>query len=178
MENSDFEVGNIVTRPSGKKPFRLTYVPVKPSRWDPYKGIYINTNTAAQSERVVHYAGDSKDKSLYSFTDDNGEKVVGLHIGTNSKGLYILEVDDGRDDYVFEDPKDIEEVIPYTFSIDVAGREVHYRGESGKVFEGDLLLQMKGKGNYEIVKVRRIDTKCKEALSGFKGVRILTEAIF
>lgn len=178
MNNSDFEIGDIVVKPSGKKPFELTYIPNNPSRWDPYKGFYVGSKLPAQSEKVVHYNSDSSKKAIYSFTDDDGKEVLGMHIGTNSKGLYILEVDDGRTDYAFKDPKDIQEVIPYTFSVDIAGKEVHYIGEPGKIFEGDLLLQKSNKGTFEVVQVKRIDTKNKQARPKFKGLKLITENIF
>lgn len=183
MQSADttttFNVGDIVVKPSGKKPFQLTYVPDRPSSWSPYRGTYLHNNAEVQAERVILYE-DSKEmskKTIYSFTDDSGEMVRGLHIGTNSKGLYILEVDDGRDDYVLKDPKDIEEVIPYTFSVETSGREIHYVGEAGKISEGDFLIQKTGRGSFEIVQVKGVNTRNKQARSKFKGFRLIAESI-
>lgn len=181
MNNQEFEVGDIVTKPSGKKPFKLTYVPPpgQESRWNPYKGFFIDSGAATQAERVVHYGGGNQDKkTIYSFTDENGEEVLGMFIGTNSKGQYILEVDDGRNDYVVKDPKQVEEVIPFTFSVDITGKEIHYIGEPGKVFEGDFLLQKSGKGAFEVVQVKNTDTKNKQARPKFNGFKLITENIF
>lgn len=175
----EFSVGDVVVKPSGKKPFQLTYIPDRPSKWTPYKGTYLHNGAEVQSERVVLYdkSKEMSKKTVYSFTDDSGELVRGLHIGTNSKGLYILEVDDGRDDYVLKDPKDIEEIIPYTFSVEVSGREIHYLGEPGKINEGDFLIQKTGRGTFEIVQVKQTNTRNKQARNKFKGFRVVTEAI-
>jgi hypothetical protein len=179
VSTEKFSVGDIVVKPTGKKPFRLTYVPDKPTRWSPYRGLYLHNNADVQAERVILYENSEEmsKKTLYSFTDDSGEVVRGLHIGTNSKGLYILEVDDGRDDYVLKDPKDIEEILPYTFSVDIAGREIHYVGEPGKINEGDFLIQRTGRGTFEIVQVKQTNTRNKQARNKFKGFRVATEAI-
>jgi hypothetical protein len=181
MENQEFKIGDIVTKPAGKKPFELTYVPApgQASRWNPYKGTYLDSGSPAQSEKVVHYFKDSmNNKTIYTFTDEQGEKVVGMYIGTNSKGMYMLEVDDGRDEYVIKDPGEVEEVVPFTFSVDIQGKEIHYIGEPGKIEQGDFLLHRGSRGSFDIVQVKKIDTKSKQARPKFNGLRLLTENIF
>lgn len=181
MSSSEFKIGDIVVKPNGKKPFELTYVPPQGAntRYNPYRGNYVDSGSPVQAEKVCHYVKDAmSNKSIYTFTDDDGNVVVGMYIGTNSKGMFMLEVDDGRDGYVIKDPKDVEEVVPFTFSVDIAGKEVHYIGEPGKVYEGDFLLQKSGKGTFEVVQVKRVNTKNKQARPKFSGLKILTERIF
>lgn len=114
-------------------------------------------------------------KTLYSFRDDNGDTVTGTHVGTNSQDLYILEVK-GRDDYIVRDPREIEEVIPYTFSVNINGQEIHYRGEPKKVSVGDFFLVPAG-NSFCVARVKEVDTKNRNARVELKGHKILTEEI-
>ena len=114
-------------------------------------------------------------KTLYSFVDDTGATVFGTHVGTNSQNLYILEVK-GRDDYVVKDPKELEEVLPYTFSVNINGQEIHYIGSPDKGKKGDFLLVPAG-NSFCIARVKEVDTKNKNARNKLKGRKILTEEI-
>ena len=179
MQQQHFEIGDIVISPQGKSPFRLTYIPSRPTYYDLYRGKYIHNDKWAQARSIIHYSGTENtsmdSKTLYTFTDEDGKAVFGNHIGTNSENKFIIEVK-GTGEIVIKDPKDLEEVLPYTFSVELAGKEIHYIGEPGKVTKGDLLLH-KTNGGYAIAQVKAIDTKNKGARSKFNGRRILTEVI-
>jgi hypothetical protein len=114
-------------------------------------------------------------KTLYSFVDDAGVTVFGTHVGTNSQNLYILEVK-GQDDYVVKNPKELEEVLPYTFSVVINGQEIHYIGSPDKVKKGDFFLVPAG-NSFCIARVKEVDTKNKNARAKMKGHKVLTEEI-
>lgn len=114
-------------------------------------------------------------KTLYTFVDNTGNAVFGIHVGTNSQNLYILEVE-GRDDYLVVDPSLLEEVLPYTFSVVINGQEIHYIGTPGKVNKGDFLIIPTGNGHC-IGRVKGVDTKNKGARAKLKGHKIVTESI-
>lgn len=177
INQNEFNVGDIVVKRYGSKPFRIT---------DKYgrqvAGRYLHNNNMAYADfgSFVHYEGDTSNspvskKTLYSFMDESGDLAYGLHVGTNSQDLYILEVE-GRGDYVVKDPREIEEVLPYTFSVKLNSREVHYIGEPGRVSKGDWLI-LDSKGSYNIAQVQSVDTKNKGAKSKFSGRRIITEEL-
>jgi hypothetical protein len=176
--NTEFNVGDIAIKRYGSKPFRIveTY-----SSWK-VVGRYLHNNNMVYASKsdIVHYDGEvgqpaANVKTLYSFADEMGVTQFGVHVGTNSQNLYILEVK-GRDDYVVKDPKELEEVLPYTFSVKVNNKETHFIGEPGKLSVGDWLIMEENSG-YSIVQVQAVDTKSKGARSKFKGRKIVTEAI-
>jgi len=70
-----------------------------------------------------------------------------------------------------------EEVLPYTFSVRMNGREQHFVGEAGKLNKGDILLYTAGGvDNFAFAVVKNVDTKHKGARA-WEGVRVITEAI-
>lgn len=107
--------------------------------------------------------------------DENGEVLFGTHVGTNSSNQFLLEVK-GQGNIVVKDPKELEEVLPYTFSVDVAGKEIHYQGKPGTLEKGDLLL-IPGNGSFVIAQVKAVDTRNKGARANFKGRKLLTEKV-
>ena len=132
----------------------------------------------AYATNIIHYEGSEKTmdmKTLYTFNNDEGEIVFGTHIGTNSENNFIIELK-GTGAIVVKSPKELEEVLPYTFSVDIEGKEIHYIGEPGKVSKGDWLLQRVGKGHL-VVQVKAVDTKNKAARSKFSGRKLVTEEI-
>jgi hypothetical protein len=113
-------------------------------------------------------------KTLYSFTVDN-KVAYGTHIGTNSSNQYLIEEKGTGTIHVF-DKKDLEEVLPYTFSAKMGTSENHYVGTPGAVSKNDILLYT-GSSTPQIAVVTGVDTKNKSARSKFKGAKIVTEAI-
>ena len=117
----------------------------------------------------------NKMATLYKLTDDSGNEVFGTHIGTNASNQYVIEVKGGGGILV-RSPKDIEEVIPYTFSIKCDGKEVHYIGQEGVLGKGDLVV-LDCNGIPKICLVTGVDTKSKSARANFKGRKLVTEKV-
>lgn len=113
-------------------------------------------------------------KTLYSFTVD-GKVAYGTHIGTNSSNQYLIEEKGTGTIHVF-DKKDLEEVLPYTFSAKMGSSENHYVGTPGALSKGDILLYT-GSSTPQIAVVTGVDTKNKSARGKFKGAKLATEAI-
>lgn len=175
----DYNVGDICVKRYGTKPFRITDI-----YGSTIHGRFLHNNGHVYiygRDEIKPYDGEIEEKSapsmktLYSFTDESGNTEFGIHVGTNSQNLFILEVR-GVDGYVVKDPNELEEVLPYTFSVAVNGKETHYIGEPGRVNEGDWLIMDSG-SSYSIAQVKAIDTKFKKAKEKFKGRRILTEPV-
>lgn len=114
-------------------------------------------------------------KTLYSFTKEDGTVAYGTHIGTNSLNQYIIE-EKGTGTIHTMDKSSLEEVLPYTFSASINGKETHYVGVPDSVKKGDLLLYT-GSSTPQIALVTAVDTKNKSARNKFKGARLVTEPI-
>lgn len=117
----------------------------------------------------------NKMATLYKLTDDAGNEVFGTHIGTNASNQYVIEVKGGGGILV-RSPKDIEEVIPYTFSIKCDGKEVHYIGQEGVLGKGDLVV-LDCNGIPKMCLVTGVDTKSKSARANFKGRLLVTSKV-
>lgn len=174
---SQFNVGDIVTKKHGKKPAEIV------SRgW--YSSESWQCRYLHSKQSFTEYASDLKlyteetemadTKTLYSFTVD-GKIAYGTHIGTNSQNQYLIEEKGTGTIHVF-DKKDLEEVLPYTFSAKMGSSENHYVGTPGSVSKGDILLYT-GSSTPQIAVVTGVDTKNKSARSKFKGAKLTTEAI-
>jgi hypothetical protein len=173
-----FNVGDIVTKIYGKKPGEVTYV-------SSYSGGQYTCRYLHSRQTFYAYEPDLKlyeeetemtadTKTLYSFTVD-GKTAYGTHIGTNSQNQYLIEEKGTGTIHVF-DKKDLEEVLPYTFSAKMGSSENHYVGTPGAVSKGDILLYT-GSTSPQIAVVTGVDTKNKSARAKFKGAKIVTEAI-
>ena len=173
---TQFNVGDIVTKKHGKKPAEIVSRGWGNESWNCR---YLH------SKQAFHvYASDLKlyteetemtdTKTLYSFTVDD-KVAYGTHIGTNSSNQYLIEEKGTGTIHVF-DKKDLEEVLPYTFSAKMGTSENHYVGTPGAVSKDDILLYT-GSSTPQIAVVTGVDTKNKSARSKFKGAKIVTEAI-
>ena len=174
---AQFNVGDIVTKKHGKKPAEIV------SRgW--YSSESWQCRYLHSKQSFTEYASDLKlyteetemsdTKTLYSFTVDD-KVAYGTHIGTNSSNQYLIEEKGTGTIHVF-DKKDLEEVLPYTFSAKMGSSENHYVGTPGAVSKGDILLYT-GSSTPQIAVVTGVDTKNKSARSKFKGAKLATEAI-
>jgi len=172
---AQFNVGDIVTKQYGKKPAEVTYA----------SGGYYTCRYLESKQIFYAYDRDLKlhdeetemttDKqTLYSFTVD-GETRYGTHIGTNSQNQYLIEEKGSGTIHVF-DKSGLEEVVPYTFSATMGGKETHYVGTPGALKKGDVLLYT-GSNTPQVAVVTGVDTKNKSARAKFKGAKIVTEAI-
>ncbi len=189
-----FKVGDVIVRKTQKKypkPIQITeccgnrypsYYCFDTCEDVIYRGFCILDNTGIeithnQAKNYILYEDPEvmATKTLYSFTE-NGEQLFGTHIGTNSQNNYILEVK-GHDTYFIKDPKELEEVLPYTFSVSIGGKDVHYQGSPDKIKKGDYLLISTGNTAPCIVVVTAVDTKDKTARSKFNGVKLVTEKV-
>jgi hypothetical protein len=181
MTENNFNIGDIVTKKYGKKPAKITYIYSGYNHYGGfYKCKYLHTNTSFTEygqdiklyEEETEMTADTK--TLYSFTVD-GNVAYGTHIGTNSQNQYLIEEKGTGKIHVF-DKKDLEEVVPYTFSATMGGKETHYVGTPDLLKKGDVLLYT-GSGTPQVAVVTGVDTKNKSARSKFKGAKLVTEAI-
>jgi hypothetical protein len=178
-----FNVDDIVTKEYGKKPAKITYY--SSGSDSDYLGGYYTCKYLHSNQSFTAYGDDLKlydeetemtadTKTLYSFTVD-GTVAYGTHIGTNSSNQYLIEEKGTGKIHVF-DKKDLEEVVPYTFSVSVSGKETHYVGTPGALKKNDILLYT-GTNTPQVAVVTGVDTKNKTARSKFKGAKLVTEAI-
>jgi hypothetical protein len=185
-----FKVGDVIVRKTQKKypkPIQITECcgGRYPSYWETiYRGFSIASSDDIGMEIAKHQEKNyilyedpevMATKTLYSFAE-NGEQLFGTHVGTNSQNMYILEVK-GHDTYFIKDPKELEEVLPYTFSVSIGGKDVHYQGQPDKIKKGDYLLISTGNNVPCIGVVTAVDTKNKTARSKFNGVKLVTEKV-
>lgn len=176
-----FNIGDIVTKACGKKPAEIVYSYNGYNNYDGYYQCrYLHNNQTYNSygKDLKLYTEETEmateTKTLYSFTID-GKTAYGTHIGTNSQNQYLIEEKGTGTIHVF-DKKDLEEVLPYTFSAKMGNSETHYVGTPGAVSKGDILLYT-GSSSPQIAVVTGVDTKNKSARAKFKGAKIVTQEI-
>jgi hypothetical protein len=175
---TQFNVGDIVTKLYGKKPAEVTYVPSYSGgqftcRYlESKQTFYAREYDLKLHEEETEMAADTK--TLYSFTID-GETRYGTHIGTNSQNKYLIE-EKGTGAIHVLDKSELEEVVPYTFSATMGGKETHYVGTPDTLKKGDVLLYT-GSNTPQVAVVTGVDTKNKSARAKFKGAKIVTETI-
>lgn len=170
-----FKVGDIVTRQNGKRRMIVRYV-------------YQNRLTAYYEGGTASYSGHynnfkpyedqtvmAKD-AIYKVELD-GSAIFANYRGTDSAGNWLMErIGDGGGIVIVAKEK-CEEVLPFTFSVRMSGREQHFIGEAGKLTKGDILLYTAGGAdNYAFAVVKAVDTKFKGAKT-FEGVRVNTSPI-
>lgn len=175
-----FKKGDIVVSKNGKKPQMITRVPSYENGY--YETKYLHANRSNTIYTYMEYTYELYEdpqmanvKTLYSFTKADGTTGYGNHIGTNSQNKYLIEEKTTREIHVL-DKKDLEEVLPYTFSVEMEGAEHHYVGKPDTVAVGDLLLNTEAKSP-RIAVVKALDTKFKTPRASFKGRKLVTEEI-
>jgi len=173
-----FKKDDIVISKNGKYPARVTYC----DSWQTYI-VYLHNNshsTLATNNLILYNESETMTtqnptQMLYQFKTEDGSTAYGTHIGTNSKNLWLME-EKGSGRVLTIDPKDAEEVLPYTFSVKMRGNTTHYIGEEGMVSMGDVLLYTGG--DYpEIATVTAVNTKNKSSHTKFTGRRVVTEQL-
>jgi hypothetical protein len=180
---SKFQVGDIVIKEYGKSPARVTYVSGNYyTSGNSYTCKYLTSGGTFRDydSNLKLYEGEteamtSDNKTLYSFSKDDGTVAYGHHIGTNSQNLFLIEEKVTGAIHIL-DKKDLEEVLPYTFSAKMGNNETHYVGTPGSVNVGDILLYT-GSNSPQIAVVSGVDTKNKSARAKFKGAKIVTQEI-
>jgi hypothetical protein len=180
-----FQIGDIVRRPTGKKLYEITSILNNSN--DYYASAYVkaypdgrNSSSAYLRDFVLADPEETSSnkttmKTLYKFKDESGTEVFGSHIGTDGSNNYVLEVRGGGGIVVLP-PNEVEEVIPWTFSVKINGKETHFMGQPGNIKKGDFLLY-NCNGTPVLCTVTGVDTKCKTAREKFRGLRMVTEAI-
>ena len=177
-----FNVGDIVISKNGKHPLEVTTLPC----WDGgtwglrylhnNKLNYVDNWNINENYSLYETSETMTAQTLYSFTIDGETRCrYGTHIGTNSQNQYLIEEKGTGAIHVF-DKKDLEEVVPYTFSASINGKETHYIGTPDVLKKGDVLLHT-GSTTPQVAVVTGVDTKNKGARAKFKGAKIVTEAI-
>ena len=170
-----FNIGDLVLKArNGKVPHVVEAVPK-------YDGCsyYIRSTTSGrldycyEPDLVLYESSETETmtQTLYSFTKTDGSTGYGIHIGTNSKNQFLIEEKGSGAIHTF-DKKDLEEVLPYTFSAKYSNTETDFIGTPDTLKVGDYLLA----SNSFIYIVTKLDTKAKNAKK-FNGVRLVTEVI-
>lgn len=172
-----FQIGDKVRLINGKRPMTITWTS------DPYitaKYDHSGQQLREHWSRFTHIEEDTptmaKD-AIYKLNIDPEKTIFANYRGTDSAGNWLMErIGDGGGILVVPKEK-CEEVLPYTFSVRMNGREQHFVGEAGKLNKGDILLYTAGGvDNFAFAIVKNIDTKHKGARA-WEGVRVLTEKI-
>lgn len=180
----NFRVGDYVKRPYGNTIYCVASPASHPNMY--YSRFTIrclrtNKVTSHYTRNFILVENYSEDeimtnqKTLYSFVDENGTTQYGVHVGTDSSNRYLIEVK-GTNNIVVKDKKELEEVLPYTFSTIINGKETHFQITPGTVEKGDVLLYT-GLTPPVVVSVKAVDTKSKEARSKFNGAKLVTEKL-
>jgi hypothetical protein len=176
MAENNFKEGDIVISKNGTKPAIVTS-----TYWGKVYARYLhNANSCSfDSCNIQQYYGDTttmtEQKQLYSFTKEDGTIGYGTHIGTNSANQYLIEEKGTGVIHVFA-KTDLEEVLPYTFSVKMGNNVTHFLGEEGKVKKGDVLLYT-GNSSQTFAVVNEVNTKNKTAAHKFVGCKLATEAL-
>lgn len=171
-----FNIGDIVVKVNGKKPAQVVG-----ELFGRYNCKYLESGqTFCAYPRDLKLYEDKTEmaaetKTLYSFTKEDGTVAYGTHIGTNSQNQYLIEEKVTGAIHVLDKDK-LEEVLPYTFSATIGGKETHYVGKPDTLKKGDILLHT-GSSSPQIAVVTDVDTKNKGARPKFKGAKIVTEEI-
>lgn len=178
-QDNMFVAGDKVRLANGKKPMTVEY----------NNGTYVTArydHTGQQSRehytRFTYYEEEGRamtKDAIYKLNLD-GDSIAPIfanYRGTDSAGNWLMErIGDGGGIVIVAKEK-CEEVLPYTFSVRMNGREQHFQGEAGKLKKGDILLYTAGGvDNFTFAIVKNVDTKHKGAKL-WEGVRVLTEAI-
>lgn len=173
---ADFKVGDMVTKMNGKKPFKITSV-----YGQTVYGIYSHSNNSvtAYKNDLKYYERENNmttKSTLYELKKD-GATVYGSHIGTDSNGNFIMEIKGGGG-IIAVKKTELVEVIPYTFSVRIGGKNQSFIGSAGSVEKGEILVYTgSGADQFEIGVVTNVDTKDKSATREFKGCKLETKEL-
>lgn len=173
---ANFSNGDIVVSMNGKRPAKIHYI----SGYYVYaKYLHNNASIRFSKDNIKLYEEEqmATANTLYQITQDDGTVTFGIHVGTNSANMLLIE-EKGTGKIIFAKKEQVEEVLPFTFSVRQGGKNVHYLGEPGKVKKGDVLLYTgEGADKYDLAVVTGVDTKNKSASKTFNGKKISTEDI-
>lgn len=173
--NDKFEVGDIIISNYGKKPLKITQI-YGSQIYASY--LHNNTSKSFYKNDIKHYEDENAmtitSNTLFQISLEDGSVTYGTHVGTNSSNQYLIE-EKGTGKIILANKSQLEEVLPYTFSVRMDGKTTHFQGEPEKVKKGDVLLYTgEGADNAKFAYVTNIDTKNKSATKAFKGLRVQT----
>jgi hypothetical protein len=175
--NKLFKVGDVIVSKHGSKPSVVENVPS--GDYGNYVLRYLHNGRNNYVDRynasnysLVDSEPETMTQTLYSFIKADGTTSYGTHIGTNSKNQLLIEEKGTGTIHTF-DKKDLEEVLPYTFSAKFNNSETHFVGTPDTLKVGDYLLSSSG---VQLYVVTALDTKEKNAKK-FKGVKLVTQEI-
>ncbi len=172
-----FVSGDKVTKAHGKKVMTVMFVTGSyvTSRYD-----HSGTSTRDHYTALKYYEEDCQEMAkdaIYKLNLDSDQEIYANYRGTDSAGNWLMERIGNGGGIIVVSKEKCEEVLPYTFSVRMNGREQHFVGEAGKLKKGDILLYTAGGvDNFAFAIVKNVDTKHKGARA-WEGVRINTEAI-
>jgi hypothetical protein len=178
MNKQNFSVGDVIISKSGTRPAKIASI----SRYGNYVyAVYLHNGSTVtfdvQNIKLYEESNMTDNKTLYSLTKEDGTVVYGTHVGTNSQNKFLIEVK-GTNEIVLVDKSQLEEVVPYTFSVRMNGKNTHYQCEPGKFKKNDVLLYTgNGTDKFEVAMVVAVDTKSKTAATTFRGLKLVTEEI-
>lgn len=175
-----FKVGDVIISKHGKYPLEV----IRIDQWDHHSLKYLHNgkpygadNWTIEANYKLYNPSESEStmtNTLYTFKKSDGTDAFGTHIGTNSQNKFLIEEKVTGEIHVL-DKKDLEEVLPYTFSAKMGNSETHYIGTPDTLKVDDILLCTSG-NTPQIAVVTAVDTKNKSAKK-FKGAKIMTVAV-
>ena len=175
-----FKVGDVIISKQGKYPLEVTFI----DELGNYTLKYLHDGKLREayewninSNYELYNPTESEStmtNTLYTFKKSDGTDAFGTHIGTNSQNKFLIEEKVTGEIHVL-DKKDLEEVLPYTFSAKMGNSETHYIGTPDTLKVDDILLCTSG-STPQIAVVTAVDTKNKSAKK-FKGAKIMTVAV-
>lgn len=173
-QKHNFQVGDIIVSLYGKKPLKIYQVY---SNQVYARYLHNNQSKSFYASDIKLYEDETMStntNTLYQISLEDGSVTYGTHVGTNSSNQYLIE-EKGTGKIILANKNQLEEVLPYTFSVRMNGKTMHFQGEPEKVKKGDVLLYTgEGADNAQFAYVTNVDTKNKSAAKAFKGLRVQT----
>lgn len=190
LTNGGFQVGDIVSLPgSTSSPAVVTKVDGTGSILErvyisnPYKKpvettkgtgkLSLHTRSLSEAEETnLNNLNQGEDKmtttpKLYEATQD-GKTRYATKVGTNSDNQWVME-EKGTGTIFTADKSEVEEVMPYTISIEFAdsGKEYSYFAAKDVFTVGDFYLTATPSG-WSAVRVTKVNTRSRSATKEFK----------
>ncbi len=176
-QENPFVAGDKVVFRNGKLPMTVQY-----ASGNYVRAIY-DHNKQQSNEHFTRYKFYEEESqavtstAIYKLNLDSDQEIYANYRGTDSAGNWLMERIGNGGGIIVVSKEKCEEVLPFTFSVRMNGREQHFVGEAGKVKKGDILLfTAGGVDNFAFAVVKNVDTKHKGARA-WEGVRVLTEAL-
>lgn len=159
-DKKHFEVGDIIRRCNGKRTAEVERV----NTYDMYirwhhtgTGFYVGSHeydgfTKVEEQENIMTLYESKDGKIWT-------KLV-----EKSNKAWVMEAK-GSGEVGIKDPKDLEEILPYTIEVNVAGKVNHYQADEGVYQVDDMFIMGK---TLELARVTKLNTKNKSTRNTFK----------